>query len=57
MIRKIFTRKKQTSDSSNQNNESPDSDLPPEYLEYINDRKPKKAETPKTEPLKVPEIE
>ena len=59
MIRKIFTRKKQTSDSSNQNNNAPDtdSDLPPEFLEYINERKPKKAETPKTEPLKVPEIE
>ena len=59
MIRKIFTRKKQTSDSSNKNNNAPDtdSDLPPEFLEYINERKPKKAETPKTEPLKVPEIE
>ena len=59
MIRKIFTRRREKSDSSNSNNNAPDtdSDLPPEYLEYINERRPKKVDTPKTEPTKVPEIE
>ena len=57
MIRKIFTRKKVQSKKSNQNDEIPDSDLPPEFLEYINERKSKKSESPKEEPLKVPEIE
>jgi hypothetical protein len=57
MIRKIFTRKKVQSKKSNQNDEIPDSDLPPEFLEYINGRKSKKSESPKEEPLKVPEIE
>ena len=57
MIRKIFTRKKVKNNSSNQNDDMPDSDLPPEFLEYINDRKAKKTETTKTEPQKVPEVE
>lgn len=57
MIRKIFTRKKEKSASSNSTDELPDSDLPQEYLEYINDRKPKNLESTKTEQLKVPEIE
>ena len=59
MIRKIFTRRRETSNSQNKNNNAPDtdSDLPPEFLDYINERKSKKAEAPKTEPTKVPEIE
>ncbi|MFI0426868.1 MAG: translocation/assembly module TamB domain-containing protein [Flavobacterium sp.] len=57
MIRKIFTKKKEDKDSTNSNDQMPDSDIPTEFLDYINDRKVKKSEGTKEEPIKVPEIE
>ena len=35
----------------------PDSDFPPDFLNYINERKQKKTEIIKREPEKVPEID
>lgn len=57
MIRKIFTKKKEDKESTNSNDQMPDSDIPTEFLDYINDRKVKKSEGTKEEPIKVPEIE
>lgn len=56
MLRKIFNSKKQTN-ASNSSTDMPDSDLPPDFLDYINDRKQKKTEIIKREPEKVPEID
>ncbi len=57
MIRKIFTRRKVQNTDSKPIDEHPDSDFPPEYIEYINERRQKKEEPIKQEPLNVPEIE
>ncbi len=57
MIRKIFSNKKVDKGSTNSNDQIPDSDFPPEFLDYINDRKVKKLEGTKEEPIRVPEIE
>ena len=60
LIQKVFVKKKQESNNSNDSNEFPDSDLSPDFLNFINDRKNKKTDTPKEpteKPLEVPEIE
>ena len=57
MLRKIFTKKnKATTDSKSSNDES-DSDFPPEFMDYINDRKQKKEDVKNNEAPKIPEIE
>ena len=56
MLRKIFNSKKQTN-ASNSSTDMPDSDFPPDFLNYINERKQKKTEIIKREPEKVPEID
>jgi hypothetical protein len=58
MIRKIFTNKKAAKTATNSNSDVPDSeDIPSEFLDYINNRKEKKLESPKEIKSKVPEIE
>jgi hypothetical protein len=58
MIRKIFTNKKAVKTATNSNSDVPDSeDIPSEFLDYINNRKEKKLESPKEIKSKVPEIE
>lgn len=59
-IQKVFTKKKQEQNKSNNSNEFPDSDLPPDFLNFINDRKNRKSDTPKEpteKPLEVPEMD
>jgi hypothetical protein len=58
LVKKIFTKKK-VEESNNNPNETPDSDLPPDFMNFVietrkNTPEPKKEEE---EPLKVPEIE
>lgn len=58
LTKKIFTKKK-TEESNNNSNEIPDSDLPPDFMNFINETR-KKTPDPKKEgeePPKVPEIE
>jgi hypothetical protein len=59
-IQKVFTKKNQEQKQSQNSNEFPDSDLPPDFLNFINERKNKKSETSK-EPIeekeKVPEMD
>jgi hypothetical protein len=58
MIRKIFTNKKAAKTATNSSSDVPDSaDIPSEFLDYINNRKEKKLESPKEIKSKVPEIE
>ena len=57
MLRKIFSSNKKKKDSSKSQDELPDSEFPPEFIEFINQRKSKSTDTPKEEPLKVPEID
>jgi hypothetical protein len=48
MIRKIFTNKKAAKTATNSSSDVPDSaDIPSEFLDYINNRKEKKLESPK----------
>ena len=54
MLLKIFNKKK-LNESSNSTTDLPDSDLPPEFLNYINERKQKKSEIIRKEPDNVPE--
>lgn len=54
MLLKIFNKKK-LNESSNSTTDLPDSDLPPEFLNYINERKQKKLEIIRKEPDNVPE--
>ena len=54
MLRKIFNSKK-SKESSNSTTDLPDSDLPPEFLNYINERKQKKTEIIRKEPENIPE--
>ncbi|MFD2909113.1 translocation/assembly module TamB domain-containing protein [Flavobacterium ardleyense] len=56
MLRKIFNKKK-LKESTNSSSDIPDSDLPPDFMDYINDRKSKKAETSKEQPVKVPDVD
>lgn len=57
MFRKIFTKKKATSESNNTNDQIPDSEPNLEFSDFINERKKIKSEGTKEEPLKVPEID
>ena len=60
LIQKVFTKKNQEQKKSQNSNEFPDSDLPPDFLNFINERKNKKSETSKEhieEKEKVPEMD
>ena len=54
MLRKIFNKKK-LNESSNSSTDLPDSDFPPDFLNYINQRKQKRAEIIRRETENVPE--
>ena len=56
MMQKIFRSNKKVDPSKSQD-DFPDSEFPPEFIEFINQRKAKSAETLKEEPIKVPEID
>jgi hypothetical protein len=56
MLQKIFKSNKKK-DSSKSQDDFPDSEFPPEFIEFINQRKGKSLEAPKEEPIEVPEIE
>ena len=43
--------------SAKSQDELPDSEFPPEFIEFINQRKVKSTEAVKEEPVKVPEID
>jgi hypothetical protein len=57
MMKKIFGSNKKNVDSSKSQDELPDSEFPPEFIDFINQRKTKTLETQKEEPVKVPEID
>ena len=57
MMQKIFNKNKKKTATSNSNDELPDSEFPPEFIEFINQRKTKSSEVKKEEQLKVPEID
>lgn len=57
MLQKIFSKNKKQKGTSKSQDELPDSEFPPEFIDFINQRKSKTQETPKEEPLKVPEID
>jgi hypothetical protein len=57
MLRKIFSSNKKKKNSSKSQDELPDSEFPPEFIEFINQRKAKLSEPSKEEPIKVPEID
>ena len=58
MLRKIFLRRKENADTTNSNKNAPDSDsdFPPEYIEYINERKSKKSNPSNEDSENIPEI-
>ncbi|MDX9789196.1 MAG: translocation/assembly module TamB domain-containing protein [Candidatus Kapabacteria bacterium] len=56
LVTKIFKNAKLTKDTSTGNNELPDSDMTPEFWNFI-EQKRKTQERPKKEELQVPEIE
>ncbi|WP_445717410.1 translocation/assembly module TamB domain-containing protein [Flavobacterium sp.] len=56
MMQKIFRSNKKVDPSKSQD-DFPDSEFPPEFIEFINQRKAKSAEALKEEPIKVPEID
>jgi hypothetical protein len=56
MLRKIFNKKK-LNESSNSSTDLPDSDLPPDFLNYINERKQKKSDMIRREIENVPEAD
>lgn len=55
--RKVFSKKEPDAASNNPTDQLPDSDLSPEFIKFINDKKNKKAEKKKTDATKVPEID
>lgn len=54
--RKIFTKVKEK-DTTNPTDRLPDSDLAPDFIKFIEDRKNKNAEEPKKEQQRVPEVD
>lgn len=60
LIQKIFTKKKEDKNKSNNTDDFPDSDLSPDFINFINERKNKKSEPskePEEEKEKVPEMD
>lgn len=57
MLRKVFKSNKKKKDTSKSQDELPDSEFPPEFIEFINQRKAKSSEATKEEPIQVPEID
>ena len=57
MLQKIFNNNKKKKDSSKSQDELPDSEFPPEFIEFINQRKTKSNDATKQEQLRVPEID
>ena len=57
MMQKIFNTNKKKKDSSKSQDDLPDSEFPPEFIEFINQRKSKSTEAIKPEPIRVPEID
>ena len=57
MFRKIFAKKKSETESNNSNDQIPDSEPNLEFSDFINERKSKKSEGTKEDPVKVPEID
>jgi hypothetical protein len=57
MMRKIFSKNKKKDDTSKSKDELPDSEFPPEFIEFINQRKTKSNDATKQEQLRVPEID
>lgn len=55
--RKVFSKKDGESTKNNPVDQIPDSDLSPEFIKFIEERKNKSAEEPKKDPQKVPDIE
>ncbi|WP_242004795.1 translocation/assembly module TamB domain-containing protein [Flavobacterium cheniae] len=57
MMQKIFNTNKKKTDPSKSQDDLPDSEFPPEFIEFINQRKTKSTEAIKPEPIHVPEID
>ena len=57
MMQKIFNTNKKKKDASKSQDDLPDSEFPPEFIEFINQRKAKSTEAIKEDPVKVPEID
>ncbi len=57
MMQKIFNTNKKKKDPSKSQDDLPDSEFPPEFIEFINQRKAKSNDATKEEPEKVPEID
>ncbi|MEL1248305.1 translocation/assembly module TamB domain-containing protein [Flavobacterium helocola] len=57
MMQKIFNTNKKKTDPSKSQDDLPDSEFPPEFIEFINQRKTKSTEAIKPEPIRVPEID
>ena len=57
MMQKIFNSNKKKKDPSKSQDDLPDSEFPPEFIEFINQRKTKSTEAIKQDPVKVPEID
>ena len=57
MMQKIFSSNKKKKDPSKSQDDLPDSEFPPEFIEFINQRKAKSNDATKEEPVKVPEID
>ena len=53
----FFYTNKKKKDSSKSQDDLPDSEFPPEFIEFINQRKSKSTEAIKPEPIRVPEID
>ena len=52
-----MSKNKKKNDTSKSQDELPDSEFPPEFIEFINQRKTKSIEAIKPEPIRVPEID
>ena len=57
MMQKIFNTNIKKTDPSKSQDDLPDSEFPPEFIEFINQRKTKSTEAIKPEPIHVPEID
>ena len=57
MMQKIFSKNKKKDDTSKSKDELPDSEFPPEFIEFINQRKTKSNDATKQEQIRVPEID
>lgn len=57
MLQKIFSKNNKQKGTSKSQDELPDSDFPPDFIDFINQRKSKTQDSTKKEPLKVPEID